>query len=152
MRCRRRGRDGSCPPSPPHKALAIFISRAIRRGGVAWRQASVAPTMTWAHDDLQRVYSFAVLLISHTQAGAPMARHSTSSISSSLPVSHRVDSFNVPIQLQQIGESILYQHTAGNFLQYTPICPFDPQCSHGIHFHPLCIAFENHLACSPRLS
>lgn len=52
-----------------------------------------------------RDQSFAVLLTSQTHADAPMARHSTSSTSNSLPVNHRKDSLSVPIQLQQIGKS-----------------------------------------------
>src|SRR5258706_282384 len=47
-------------------------------------------------------HSLSVLLTSQTQAGAPRARHSTSSTSNSLPVNQSAPSFNVPIRPQHM--------------------------------------------------
>jgi len=49
------------------------------------------------------VCSLGRLSISHTQAGAPMAWHSTSSITTSLPVARRMLSCSEPVKLWQMG-------------------------------------------------
>ena len=51
---------------------------------------------------------FGFLLTSHTQAGAPMARHAVSRISNSLPVSQTVACVITPLCTQQMGESAVF--------------------------------------------